>query len=85
MIVGSGVPLTLHMRETGSAGLTTFSLKAEMILGVPSAGRQIREASGTDREGSNLQVRLLHDWEVEVINTTKNTLVLLIKLDSNQN
>ena len=37
VIVGSGVPFTLHIRETASAGLTTFSLKAEMILGVPSA------------------------------------------------
>ena len=47
VIVGSGVPFTLHIRETASAGLTTFSLKAEMILGVPSAGRQITQGSGT--------------------------------------
>lgn len=43
VMVGRGVPFTLHIRETGSPGLTTFSLKAEMILGVPSANGEKRK------------------------------------------
>jgi hypothetical protein len=42
-MVGRGVPFTLHIRDTGSAGLTTFSLKAEMILGVPSKENKLQK------------------------------------------
>lgn len=34
--VGGGAPLAAHIRENCSPGFTTFSLKDEMIRGVPS-------------------------------------------------
>lgn len=37
-MVGGGAPLAAHIREKGSPGATTRSLKDETILGVPSAG-----------------------------------------------
>lgn len=37
-MVGGGAPLAAHIREKGSPGATTRSLKDETILGVPSVG-----------------------------------------------
>ncbi len=36
VMVGGGAPLAAHMRENGSPGATTRSLKDETIRGVPS-------------------------------------------------
>lgn len=43
VMVGGGAPLAAHMREKGSPGATTRSLKDETIRGVPSERKRERE------------------------------------------
>jgi len=45
--VGGGAPLAAHIRENCSPGLTTFSLKEEMMRGVPSGGHPGGRGSGS--------------------------------------
>lgn len=48
VMVGRGVPFTLHIKDTPSPGLTTFSLKADIILGVPSVEGKISKLKRED-------------------------------------
>lgn len=57
-MVGGGAPLAAHIREKGSPGATTRSLKDETILGVPSADSREGRYRKHNKETTKWRARL---------------------------